>query len=113
MTPRFPLCLVGLDHGYLLVQRQNIGQRSNGRYREGVDLRVALGVMILDVQEVGRVLEGRVVPVQVAHPLVGGRVPGADVPDVALEVLDVDGVEADNGTESVVSCQLKSSSIKK
>lgn len=68
---------------------------------------MALGVVILDVQKVGRVLEGRVVPVKVAHPFMGGRVPGADVPDVALEVLDVDGVEADNGTEttSIMSAQ--------
>lgn len=48
--------------------------------------------MVLDVQEVGRVLERRVIPVQAAHPLVEVRVPRADVADVALEVLDVDGL---------------------
>lgn len=46
----------------------------------------------LDVQEVGRVLEGRDVPVQVAHPAVQQRVARADVTEVALEVLDVDGL---------------------
>lgn len=48
--------------------------------------------MVLDVQEVGRVAEGRVLPVQVAHPGVQRRVARADVADVALEVLDVDGL---------------------
>jgi len=58
---------------------------------------MAAGVMVLDVQEVGRVLEGAVVPVQVSEPGVDARVPAAHVADVALEVLDVDGVEADQG----------------
>lgn len=48
--------------------------------------------MVLDVQKVGRVAEGRQRPVQVTHPLVQGRVAGADVFEVALEVLDVDGL---------------------
>lgn len=37
------------------------------------------------------------VPIQMAEPGVDGRVAGADVADVAFEVLDVDGVEADDG----------------
>lgn len=55
--------------------------------------------MVLDVEEVGRVLEraAGVAPVQRPHPLVQRRIPAADVPDVALEVLHVDGVEADEG----------------
>lgn len=56
---------------------------------------MALGVVVLDVQEVGGVGEGRGAPVQVAQPGVDGRVAAADVADVALEVLHVDGVEAD------------------
>lgn len=51
-----------------------------------------LGVVVLDVQKVGGVAEGRDRPVQVAHPVVNGRVAGADVAQVALEVLDVDGL---------------------
>lgn len=53
-----------------------------------------LGVVVLDVQEVGGVVEGRLVPVQVAHPLVDRGIAGADVADVALEVLDVDRLRA-------------------
>jgi len=60
---------------------------------------MGLGIVVLDVQKIRRVAEGGVVPVQVPHPRVDGGVPGADVADVALEVLDVDGVEAYDGDE--------------
>ena len=58
----------------------------------GVNLGVAARIVILDVQEIRRVLEGRVVPVQVAHPRVQVWVARPDVLDVALEVLHVDGL---------------------
>ena len=98
MRPPF-LSGPGLDSGNFVLQRQDIGHWPDGRNGEGVDLGVAAGVVVLDVEEVGGVAEGGVVPVQVTHPLVDGRVAGADVADVALEVLDVDGVEADDGGE--------------
>lgn len=53
---------------------------------------MALGVVPLDVVELGGILEGGVVPVKVPQPLVDVGVAGADVADVALEVLDVDGL---------------------
>lgn len=53
---------------------------------------MALGVVPLDVLELRRVIKGGVVPVEVAHPAVDVGVAGADVADVALEVLDVDGL---------------------
>ncbi|KAJ3472434.1 hypothetical protein NLG97_g10991 [Lecanicillium saksenae] len=81
--------------GNLLLERQNVGQRADGRDGERVDVGVAAGVVPLDVLKLRRVLEGGNGPVQVAHPLVDGGVAGANVPDVALEVLDVDGVETD------------------
>ena len=52
-------------------------------------------IMRLDMLEVRRALEGVVVPVQVLHPRVQSRVAGADGAEVALEVADVDWVEAD------------------
>jgi hypothetical protein len=55
--------------------------------------------MRLDVLKVCRVLERRIVPVQLAHPAVQVRVPITDVADVALEVADVDRVKADDGRE--------------
>lgn len=84
-----------LNGSDLLVQREDVGHGADGRDGEGVDLRVALGVVVLDVQEVGRGGEGRRAPVQVPQPGVDGRVAAADVADVALEVLNVDGIEAD------------------
>jgi len=49
--------------------------------------------MLLDMLEVGRILERGVVPVKVPQPLVDLRVPVADSPSVALEVTVVDGIE--------------------
>jgi hypothetical protein len=79
---------------------------------------VRLCVVALDVSEFGGALEGIIVPVQVAHPsgkkrvriisfvlgtssniLVQVGVATANVANVAFEVLNVDGVEADDGRE--------------
>lgn len=81
-----------LQSRHLLIERQDVRERADRRDGEGVDLLVRAGVVVLDVQEVGRVLEGRVVPVQVPHPRVQVWVAGPNVFDVALEVLDVDGL---------------------
>lgn len=51
-------------------------------------------IVHLDMLEVARVLECSVVPVQLAHPLVQVRVPVADRAQVALEMREVDGIEA-------------------
>lgn len=56
-----------------------------------------LRVVLLDVLELRRVAERVLVPVQLAHPAVQVRVPGADVAQVALEVLHVHGIEAHDG----------------
>ena len=58
---------------------------------------VALRVVLPNVLKLRRLAKGRLAPVQVAQPAVQGRVPGANVAHVALEVLHVDDVEADNG----------------
>ena len=52
--------------------------------------------MLLDMLEVGRILERGMVPVKVQHPLVNMRVPVTDSPSIALEVAVVDGIEAYN-----------------
>lgn len=76
----------------LLAQRQDVRHGPQWGDGQRVDLGVRLGVVVLDVEEVGGVAERRQVPVQVAHPVVDGRVARADVADVALEVLDIDGL---------------------
>jgi hypothetical protein len=78
---------------------QNIRQRPNRRNSKLVDLRMTLGIMLLDMLKLRRILERRPVPVQVTQPLVQVWVSGANIADVALEVLDVDGIEADYGGE--------------
>lgn len=55
---------------------------------------MALGIVPLDVLELGRLAEGQVVPVEVPQPGVDGGITGADVADVALEVLDIDRLVA-------------------
>jgi len=56
---------------------------------------MTLGIMLLDMLELCRLAEGRMVPVKIAHPAVDIRVTRADIANVALEVLDIDRVEAD------------------
>lgn len=56
---------------------------------------MATRIVPLNVVKLSRLLECRLRPVQVTHPLVDVRVSRADVANVALEVLHVDGVEAD------------------
>lgn len=51
-------------------------------------------VMPLDMLKLRGILERRLIPVQVAHPLMHGGISRADIANIALEVLDVDGVEA-------------------
>jgi hypothetical protein len=47
--------------------------------------------------EVGCILKGRVIPIQVLHPLVDQRVPVSDGAIVAFEVTVVDWIETDYG----------------
>ena len=98
----------------LLVERQDVGFWTNRCNREWVDLLVTLGVMFLDVRELGGTAECVVVPVTMSHPsrtksalgceyrtsvaiLVYCWVATADITNVALEVLYVDDIEADYG----------------
>lgn len=63
------LCLGRRLHSRnLLVQRQDIRHRAQRRDSEWVDLAVTLGVVLLDVSELGRASESLVVPVEVAQP---------------------------------------------
>jgi hypothetical protein len=58
---------------------------------------MALGIMFLDMLKLRRLLESRNVPIQVPHPLMQRWIPGPNVSDVAFEMLDVYGIEANNG----------------
>jgi hypothetical protein len=58
---------------------------------------VALGIVALDMLKQRRLAKRRHIPVQVPHPLVDRGITTADITDVALEVLDIDGIEANDG----------------
>lgn len=81
-----------LNSRHTLSQRKDIRHRPKWSNTQRVDLGMRFGVMILYVQEVGGVLECCVIPIEVPHPGVDGRVTGTDIAKVALEVLDVDGL---------------------
>ena len=53
--------------------------------------------MLLDVLKLRCLAKRRYIPIQHPQPFVQLRVAAPDVSDIALEVLDVDRVEADDG----------------
>ena len=58
---------------------------------------MALRIMFLDMFELRRFPKRRHIPIQMPQPFMQCRVSGADVADVAFEMLHVDRVEADDG----------------
>lgn len=58
-------------------------------------------IMHFDVIKIGCVLESGVVPIQLAQPQVNRWITVADRAEVALEVAEVDGVEADLHTRTI------------
>ena len=58
---------------------------------------MTLGVVFLYMLKLRRPTKRLFVPIQLPQPLVQSRVPGPDVADVALEMLHVYNVEADDG----------------
>lgn len=77
------------------------GQRTPGTGSQesymGVYLLVAFCIMILDMLELSRLLERRYVPVQLPQPLVQRRITRSNITDVALEMLHIDWIEANDG----------------
>ena len=57
---------------------------------------MALGIMLPNVFKLCRLTERRFVPVQLPDPAMQRRIPGANIAQVALEMLHVHGVEADD-----------------
>lgn len=97
---QFRVCIDLLPHTrYFLILPKYVRLRANGRDPIRVDLRMALRVVLLDMLKLRRLLERGYIPVQVSQPAVNRRIPGSDIANVSLEMLDVDGVEADDGGE--------------
>jgi hypothetical protein len=57
-----------LDCTDFLIERQDVGFWTDWRNREWVDLLVTLGVMVLDVRELGGAAECAIVPVAMSNP---------------------------------------------
>lgn len=55
---------------------------------------MTLRIMLLDMLKLRRTAKGLFVPIQPPQPGMQCRIPGADIPDIALEMLLVHGVEA-------------------
>ena len=79
----------------------NWGKRKSERNEtyESIDLGMTFCVMMFDVIEVGSVVEGRVLPIEQSQPSMEMGISGPNVPNIAFEVLNVDGIEADDGRE--------------
>jgi len=82
-----------------LISIFNVWPRAPWRDCLWVDISMTLAVVLLDMLEVGRVLELRMVPVHALEPIVQGWILASDHAEIALEVLDVDCVETDQGAE--------------
>ena len=57
---------------------------------------MALGIVLLDMLKLRRVMESRLLPVQSPHPPMQRRVARANIAQVALEMLHVHSIEADD-----------------
>lgn len=84
---------------HFFVFRKNIWDRPDRSNSKLIDLLMTLGIVFLNVLKIRRLPERRNIPVKATHPAMNGRVSGANITDVALEVLHVDGVKADNSRE--------------
>ena len=58
---------------------------------------MTLGIMLLDMLKLRRFPKSRYIPIQFPQPIMQLRVPAPDISNITLEVLDVDGIEANDG----------------
>lgn len=65
---------------------------------------MAFRIMLFDVLKLCCLAKGRDVPVEMPHPLVERRIAGADISNIAFEMLDIHGVEANNGGVKAYVC---------
>lgn len=55
--------------------------------------------MPLDVLKLRGVLERRILPIQLPHPLMNRRIPTSNIPNITLEVLHIHRVEPNDGNK--------------
>lgn len=78
----------------------NTRPRADGGDSFRVNIKVTLRVVLFDVAKIGSVLIFRMVPVQELEIVTQDRIRVSDGSKIALEVLDVHGVEADQRSVS-------------
>ena len=88
------LCLRAL---HLLIVRQNMGQWPHRCNTKRINLHITCVILRLNVLQQRRVLKCWYIPIQMPNPVMDCGKSRADVLDVALEELDVDGVETNDG----------------
>ena len=59
-----------------------------------INLGMTLRIMGLNMCKLRRILERRNIPIKMSHPFMDIWISGSDIPDIGLEVLHVDGIEA-------------------
>lgn len=91
--------LVWNDSCNVPLQRLDVWDWAGGNYPGGVYQCLGPIVVLFDVVELGARLESIVVPVQLPHPEINIRIPMADVTQVAFEMADIHGIEADGSDE--------------
>lgn len=90
------LC-IDLHSSAIAIRHRCAASEGSQETYERINLLVTLCVVIFDMLKLRSVLERRYVPVQLPQPLMHRRITRSDITDVALEMLHVDRVEANNG----------------
>lgn len=88
---------ISLPHrSNLLIFSQNIRHRSHGRDRKLINLGMTLRIMLFNMLKLRRLLERGNIPIQRSQPAMNSRVSRSDIANIALEMLNVHGIEPDN-----------------
>ena len=88
-----------LHSPHLLILGEDIRNRPNGRDGKLVDLLMTLCIMLLDMLEISRLSERRHIPVQLAHPAMNSGIPGTNITNITLKMLNIHGIKANNRRE--------------
>ena len=60
---------------------------------------MTLCIMLLDMLEISRLSERRHIPVQLAHPAMNSGIPGTNITNITLKMLNIHGIKANNRRE--------------
>jgi len=109
LLPSHTTQLVGKDG----LQWLDIWNRSHAHNSMWINCRVAHHVVMFNMHEVGSLLESGNLVIQMFHPCIELGIIMSDCPDIALEMLYVDWIEADYGDiqTNICFCEVISKEI--